>query len=87
MWRCKQVADALAEHHYWQLPWLKRVGLKVHVAVCVVCGRYHREVMLMQELADKFGQQENADALPSKARLGEDAKRRLRDAVKKSGGA
>lgn len=68
MWRCKHVADALAEHHYWQLPWLKRVGLKLHVAVCVVCGRYHRQVMLMQDIADKFARQEQGgeDAPPTR---------------------
>ena len=87
MWRFKHVADALAEHHYWLLPWLKRVGLKVHVAVCLVCGRYHRQVMQMQELAARFGQQEQAGALPPRTQLGEEARKRLRDAVKKSVGA
>jgi hypothetical protein len=87
MWRCKHVADALAEHHYWQLPWLKRVGLKVHVAVCLVCGRYHRQVMLMQDLADRFGRQEDSDALPPTSHLGEEAKKRLKDALKRADSA
>jgi hypothetical protein len=87
MWRCKHVADALAEHHYWQLPWLKRVGLKVHVAVCVICGRYHRHVMLMQELADKFGRRESAGELPPTHPLDNDSKNRLKEALRKSGGA
>lgn len=84
MWRCKHVADALAEHHYWQLPWLKRAGLKVHVALCVVCGRYHRQVMVMQEMADKFHQQETQGGLPAKTELSADAKERIKAALKKS---
>lgn len=64
MLRCKHVADALADHHYWELPWLKRVGLKLHVALCVVCGRYHRQIMRMQEMADGFRRREEADTLP-----------------------
>lgn len=84
MWRCKHVADALAEHHYWQLPWLKRVGLKIHVAICVVCGRYHRQVMVMQEIADQFHRHEEAGDLPAKTQLHPDAKNRIKEAIKKS---
>lgn len=84
MLRCKHVADALAEHHYWQLPWLKRMGLKAHVALCVVCGRYHRQVMVMQDIADKFAQQEKFDALPAGKHLGEEARKRLKETVNKA---
>lgn len=82
MWRCKHVADALAESHYDSLPWLKRVGLKVHVALCVVCGRYHRQVMVMQEMAEKFRDHEALGDLPEKTQLSPDAKRRMKDAMK-----
>ncbi len=46
MWRCKHVADALAKYHYWDLPWAKRLGLKTHVHLCLVCGRFHRQVLV-----------------------------------------
>jgi len=59
MWRCKHVADALAKHHYWDLPWAKRVGLKTHVCLCVVCGRFHRQVMIMQDAVRAFRRREN----------------------------
>lgn len=83
MWRCKHVADALARYHYWELPWAKRVGLKLHVALCAVCGRFHRQVMLMQDCAHLYHQHEEQDdptlriPMPdaSKTRI----KQRLRD--------
>lgn len=71
MWRCKHVADALARYHYWDLPWAKRLGLKTHVHLCVVCGRFHRQVMIMQDAARIFRKHEEQDPpppMPPKAR-------------------
>lgn len=86
MWRCKHVADALARHHYWELPWLKRAGLRLHVALCLVCGRYHRQVMIMQDLARRFHQRETSDDLPSKTALSAEARKRLKDALRRPPG-
>lgn len=78
MWRCKHVADALAKHHYWELPWLRRIGLKLHVALCAVCGPFHRQVMLMQDTAHHFCEHEKADDPAIRIPMPEDAKERLR---------
>lgn len=84
MWRCKHVADALAEHRYWELPLRRRIALKTHIALCIVCGRYHRQVMQMQELADTFRRREEADpAAVDPVGLPDDAKKRLQDALKR----
>lgn len=84
MWRCKQVADALARHHYWELPWARRIGLKLHVALCIVCGRFHRQVMLMQDCARHFHQHEEQDdpalRIPMPAASKDRLKQRLRGA-------
>ncbi len=61
MWRCKHVAEALAKHHYWDLPWAQRMGLKTHVCLCFVCGRFHRQVMIMQDAARRFRRHEEQD--------------------------
>lgn len=81
MWRCKHVADALARHHYWDLPWAKRVGLKTHVYLCVVCGRFHRQVMIMQDAARIFRTHEEQDPPPP---MPADAKERLKKTVSSS---
>lgn len=78
MWRCKHVADALAKHHYWELPWLKRFGLHLHVGLCVVCGRFHRQVMLMQDTAHHFHKHEQADDPALRIPMPPDAKERLK---------
>jgi hypothetical protein len=46
---CKQVARRLAERDYTELPWLQRGFLKLHVILCAICGRYHRDVMRFQD--------------------------------------
>ncbi len=79
MWRCKHVADALAKHHYWELPWARRVGLKLHVALCAVCGRFHRQVMIMQDAAHIYHQREDADDPALRIPMPDESKRRLKE--------
>lgn len=82
MWRCKHVADALAKHHYWELPWARRVGLKLHVCLCAVCGRFHRQVMVMQDAAHHFHEAEAQDNPHLRIPMPEETKRRLKEAVR-----
>jgi hypothetical protein len=81
MWRCKHVADALAKYHYWELPWARRIGLKLHVALCIVCGRFHRQVMLMQDAARIFHKYEEADDPALRIPMPEESKRRLKQKI------
>lgn len=85
MLTCKQVSNALAEGRYWELPWHRRVGLRMHVAFCAVCHRYNGQVMRMQELAAAFGRREESGEAPPPAGLSDDAKRRLREAIARKG--
>ena len=54
MLRCKHVAKALADTYYNDLPWWRRVGLKSHVVLCVFCGKYHRNVMTLQDAVQHY---------------------------------
>ena len=63
IWRCKHVAEALAERHVEELSLGQRIALRIHVALCIVCGRYHRQVMAMQEVAGRLRQREQAGDL------------------------
>jgi hypothetical protein len=58
MLTCKQVSNALAKQNYASMPPLKRAALKMHVALCVVCGSYNRHVMVMQDAARSFREHE-----------------------------
>lgn len=79
MLRCKHVADALARHHYWDLPWARRIGLQTHVYLCLFCGRFHRQVMLMQDAARRFRRYEAETPPPP---MPAEARERLRRSLR-----
>lgn len=81
MLRCKQVAEALADRRYWELPLRKRVGLRLHVGLCVFCGPFHRQVILMQDAVRRFLRHEQEDPPAPDEALTDEAKRKLRDAL------
>ena len=78
MWTCKHVANSLAETHHDDLPQWKRLGLKIHVALCVVCSRYHKNVMVMQDCARALAEHEKEGSCQSPDCLAEDAKERMK---------
>ncbi len=81
MLRCKQVSDALASDNYWDLPLKKRIGLRLHVFFCVVCGPFNRFVMLMQDTKRHYLKHEQEDAPPPHLCLTSDAKKRLLESL------
>lgn len=84
MWRCKHVSDALANHRYWELPWHKRIGLRLHVGLCLFCGRFQRQILVMQDAARLFLKHEEQDPPAPSERMPDDAKSRLREKLRKS---
>lgn len=83
MLRCKQVSDALASGKYWALPRHKRIGLHVHVALCLICGPFNRFVMLMQDATRFYKKHEQEDPPPADFCLSEEKKRRMVEAMQK----
>ena len=86
MLRCKQVSDALASAPYWQLPWRKRVGLRLHVGLCLVCGPFNRFIMLMQDATRQYLRHEQSDPPPKGMRLSSEARERIAKAVREERG-
>jgi hypothetical protein len=84
MLRCKQVSDALADRRYWELPWWKRVGLRLHVGLCIVCGRYNRQVMIMQDACRKLQEHELTDPPPPGQCMPSDCRKRCDDLIQKN---
>ncbi len=58
MFTCKQVSKALAREDYEKMPPLRRFFLKVHVKLCVVCGKFNRQVMESQDMCRCYRHQE-----------------------------
>ena len=60
---CRQVAKALLNRRFHDLPLRSRIGLLTHVFLCPMCGSYHRKVVDLQEAVRKYVENEEADLL------------------------
>ena len=78
MLTCKQVSKALAEQDYQEMPFFKRMLLRLHVGICVVCKKYNSNVMLFQDMARCFRRYEDDSASISAS---DDAKSRWRSSI------
>lgn len=86
MWMCRQVAKALAEQDYESLPPLRRWGLRLHVKLCVMCGKFHKQVMIMQDGVRTFRREE--ESLDGEGDgMTEASKKKLSEAVNRASGS
>ena len=74
---CRQVAKALGEHHYWELPWYRRIPMFVHIRLCIMCGKYHQQVVDMQQGVREFLRHEEAGDLDTGQHLSSEARDRI----------
>lgn len=58
MLTCKQVSNALSKEDYEKLPTLQRFFLRLHVKLCVFCGKFNRQVMDSQDMCRCYKQHE-----------------------------
>ncbi len=78
MFTCKQVSNALSREDYEKLPPTKRFFLKLHVKLCIFCGRFNRQVMDSQDMCRHFKAHEE-ELFYNRPKLGEDRKSALRE--------
>lgn len=50
MFTCKQVSNALSKEDYEKLSLTRKFFLKLHVKLCVFCGKFNRQVMESQDM-------------------------------------
>ena len=50
MFTCKQVSNALSKEDYERMPPVRRFFLRLHVKLCIFCGKYNRQVMDSQDM-------------------------------------
>ena len=84
MWMCRQVAKALAEEDYEKLTPKRKFGLKLHVMLCAMCGKYHRQVMDMQDGVRGFLEHEADEDVASGLHLSNEAKDRMNAALRET---
>jgi hypothetical protein len=58
MFTCKQVSNALSKEDYEKMTSLRRFFLRLHVRLCIFCGKYNRQVMDSQEMCRCYKEQE-----------------------------
>ena len=76
---CKQVAKSLANKRYDDMTSYERFRLRFHVAICFVCGKFHRDVIQMQRCsAELAAREEEADG----EKLSEACRERIQAAIK-----
>lgn len=81
---CKQVAKALANHRYYELPWWRRIPMFAHIKLCVMCGKYHQQVVDLQKGVHDYLEHEEAGDITPQVNLSEEARRRIADAMKEA---
>ncbi len=81
---CRQVARALSQHHYWELPWYRRVPMFIHIRLCVMCGKYHQQVVDMQTGVHEFLRHEEADEIDTTIHLSTQARDRIANTIKQT---
>ncbi|ADE54545.1 hypothetical protein [Coraliomargarita akajimensis] len=73
MFTCKQVSSALHREDYKDLPPLRRFFLKLHVKLCIFCGKFNRQVMESQDMCRCY--KEHEDELIQNSPKMEDSKK------------
>lgn len=67
------------------MPFFKRMMVKFHIATCIVCGKYNRQVMIMQDAVRKFRTREdNLLNKPDAPHLSDQEKQAIKSALRHS---
>lgn len=74
---CRQVAKALANHRYYELPWYRRIPMFIHIRLCIMCGKYHQQVVDMQRGVHEYLEHENEGDVTPDVHLSDEARTRI----------
>jgi hypothetical protein len=67
---CREAIRLQSEALDRPLPWLQRIGLRIHLALCVWCLRYGRQIQFLRIAAKHCDcEQEPKQTLPPEARV------------------
>ena len=78
---CKQVAKALAKERYYEMPWWRKGPMFVHIKLCVMCGKYHKQVVDMQKGVHSYLEHEDIGDIEPQVHLSDDIKKRMEEAL------
>ena len=75
---CKQVSKALAENKIHELPWHKRLGLKLHIKLCFVCGKANGQIVQLQNGIKKMLDQDD-EGIYLNVKLSDETKNNIKE--------
>ena len=78
MFTCKQVSKALSESDYQDLSLFKKLMLKLHVTLCLICGKFNRQVMESQDMCRHYKKHEHI-LESSRPKMDNDKKQELKE--------
>jgi hypothetical protein len=82
MLSCKDVTQLISESMDHSLPLGKRIGVRIHLLMCLFCARYERQLLLIRETVRRLvAMEETPDGLFLGA-LSEDARERIRQSLR-----
>lgn len=81
MLSCRDVTELLSESMDHSLPLGKRIGVRIHLLICLFCARYERQLLLIRETARQFMALEDPPGGPFFGVLSEDARERIRQSL------
>ncbi len=84
MLSCKDVTRLISESMDHSLPLGKRIGVWLHLLICKFCARYERQLLLIRETVRQLVATEEEPGGPSGETLPEEAKVRIRQAIRNS---
>lgn len=76
---CRDVSALVSQGMDGRVSWRRRLTIRMHLSMCSLCRRYERQLRLLREAADSYGDPERNQLEPG---LSEPAKQRLRESLK-----
>ena len=58
---CKQVTALVIAREDQALPWLDKIALRLHMAICVTCPRFEHQVMTMRNAMQQWRNYQEPD--------------------------
>lgn len=58
MLTCKQVSNSLSKEDYEKLSPMRKFFLKLHVKLCIFCGKFNKQVMESQDMCRCYREHE-----------------------------
>ena len=85
MLRCRDVSRLVSDSMERQLPLGQRMQVRMHLMLCRLCAGFARQIRLLRRAAKQDSERSAADLSTPGATLSEEARERIKAALRESG--